>query len=318
MFVIFPPRDDYSYVPLLDLSDEPDCILSKEFSNVILRKANQIHTSLKTNSIISLPFKGVWYPFYFDNKRIKINQNVVFVFFEGNRLSYDPRYHKYLKNKYKGCKFVFRFLNTAKFIQNKYFEYVQKNYDLIISYDKQDCKKYGWIEHHSTYGKVKDDTRTQSRSRLFFVGKDKGRLSELLQIAKVIIESDYECDINISGVKEENKIQTDGVSYIQRMPYKETVSRIKEANCLLEIVQDGQTGSTLRALEAVVYDKLLISNNPKLLEEPFYDEQYMLVFSEYSQIGKWLNEKKDIFVEYKNKESVANRTLFDCISSHLK
>ncbi len=76
------------------------------------------------------------------------------------------------------------------------------------------------------------------------------------------------------------------------------------SNCILEVLQDGQTGSTLRYLEAVCYNKKLLTTNPRIKNYPFYDERYMKVFSSESDIDyDWVKKRETINYGYKDEFS---------------
>lgn len=60
------------------------------------------------------------------------------------------------------------------------------------------------------------------------------------------------------------------------LSYSENVEKIKENNCILEIVRDNQTGLTLRTLEALFFKKKLITNNKEIKKYDFYKPENIL------------------------------------------
>ena len=70
------------------------------------------------------------------------------------------------------------------------------------------------------------------------------------------------------------------------MDYKEVIDIVKQSNCILEVVQEGQNGITLRTMEAVCYGKKLLTNNKNIVKYPFYDSKYISVFEDIDDICK--------------------------------
>ena len=73
---------------------------------------------------------------------------------------------------------------------------------------------------------------------------------------------------------------TDYISYF------ENLGAVRESKAILEVCIKGQSANTLRALEAIVYDKLLITNNEKIKDSKFYDSKRMIVIHDIEDIRK--------------------------------
>lgn len=61
------------------------------------------------------------------------------------------------------------------------------------------------------------------------------------------------------------------------VPYSENVASVRHARCLIDLVQSGQSGLTLRPLEALAFQKKLITNNPTLIKYDFYHPQNIFI-----------------------------------------
>lgn len=61
------------------------------------------------------------------------------------------------------------------------------------------------------------------------------------------------------------------------LSYEETLHWIGRSKCLVEILQEGQSGSSLRTLEALFYGKKLLTNNRTIVSEPYYDQQRVFI-----------------------------------------
>ena len=94
------------------------------------------------------------------------------------------------------------------------------------------------------------------------------------------------------------------INYIDKMPYIENLQRIKATKCLLEIMQKGGHGYTLRTCEAIMYDKKMLTNNPEVTKAPFYSSQAISVFNSAKDIDlDFVKTAKDFNYNYKEKLS---------------
>lgn len=70
-----------------------------------------------------------------------------------------------------------------------------------------------------------------------------------------------------------------------------------DSKVALRCCAEGQRGTSLRYMEAVCYNKKLLTNNDDVVTYPFYDPRYMKIFHTLTDIDlDWL--KMDIDVEY--------------------
>ena len=83
--------------------------------------------------------------------------------------------------------------------------------------------------------------------------------------------------------------------------YKDIIKEIKKSNCIVEILQKNQTGSTLRYYEAICYNKKLLTNNINVMNLPFYNEKYIRIFDDSFKIDyDWIKEEEIIDYQYNN------------------
>ena len=62
--------------------------------------------------------------------------------------------------------------------------------------------------------------------------------------------------------------------------YQEILEFVSQSRCLLEILKEGQTGATLRLMEALFFKKKIITTNINVKEEPFYTPQNIFIIGE--------------------------------------
>ena len=88
------------------------------------------------------------------------------------------------------------------------------------------------------------------------------------------------------------------------MSYQEVLERELNARVLLEIVQQGQVALTLRAYEAVAYNRKLLSNNKTILSFEYYDPRFMRYFEQVKDIDwDWVKEDANVDYDYKGEFS---------------
>ncbi|OXL26640.1 hypothetical protein [Psychrobacter sp. DAB_AL32B] len=213
-------------------------------------------------------------PRYFKNKyhrklikkHIKENTNTTFIFTE-HRLVLQSILN-YLENvtkpDFRGVLLIRNPLNDNHKVR-LLLPQLEK-YDVnIFTFDKVDAERYGYRSYSqfaSKLSQVSDITITYDFS---FVGRDKGR-SEMLNNLKTQLEDmGYRCNFDIRSIDQPN------ISYIDYL--KVSLS----ATCMIEILQENQSGMTLRAIEAMLYGRKLLTNNTNIKEEPLYDASDILV-----------------------------------------
>ena len=165
----------------------------------------------------------------------------------------------------------------------EYMRYLPKTGMDIYSFDKGDSK-YGFKTvkqvycHNKTLQQLKS-TDIQEDVDIVFLGKDKRRAPYLLELKK---QFDAE---NISSyyyiMKDQHSVllpQLADAYQDEEIPYADTLLITMRGKCILEILQKGQVGMTIRPLEAIFMKKKLMTNDKNILSSPIYhpDNVYVL------------------------------------------
>lgn len=100
---------------------------------------------------------------------------------------------------------------------------------------------------------------------LYFLGQPKGREQMLEELKKIYLSLGIQCDF---------KIVYSPADYIS---YEDNIRNVISSKCVLEICQEGQHGLTLRALEAMLCHRKLITNNKSIENEDFYNPQNIFI-----------------------------------------
>ena len=66
-----------------------------------------------------------------------------------------------------------------------------------------------------------------------------------------------------------------GINYNKYLSYSDVLHHVQRTNCIVEIMNPGQKGLTLRAMEAVCCNKKLLTDNITIKELKYYDNNYI-------------------------------------------
>ncbi len=148
----------------------------------------------------------------------------------------------------------------------------------IWSFDSDDCKKYGMKQNIQYYYDSKEEKELNIEYDVYFVGHDKGRKEQLDKLANIFKDKNITYRFDIIGENEPN------------IPYGEIRKRISKSKAILEINQSGQIGCTLRALEALFFQKKLLTTNSAVKNEEFYNENNIYILDDkLEDIDKFMN-----------------------------
>ena len=288
--------------------------------NSLLGFLYRIHHNNKINRVVNLPFRKLWNSYYFRNDKVfKERRPLCFLFFN-NWISLESGLTSYLKKKYPGSKFVwvsFDIIRTHSFLfSSKKFNplEIKKEFDMSLSFDKNDCKKYGLTYYPLVFSTPNKTVITPIENDIYFLGWAKDRFNEIISMYKFFKSKGLKCDFNIVGVPTEKQILPNEIHYISGMDYMTNLNHVMSSRCLLEIMQGGAANYTQRVCEAVCLNKKIISNNSILKEEPFYNERYMSIFSTVKDIDEnfvdSIHDNEIIDYKYADKMSPVNLIRF--------
>lgn len=248
--------------------------------SLLLKTIHRYHYHDVFNKVFELPLKSLWNRYYY-NEACNNPENLCFVFFETALTKYHEVFFKYLKEKYHGSKFVVYFDDLVSTFANTWsfnHSLADKYFDLKLSYDKGDCDKYGYLYYPTSYSVVNIKDRGDiEKSKLFFCGAAKQRYDQIINAFGKCCEAGIKNDFVIARYDGNNK--QEGIKYIPYMlPYSEYLEHMIKSDCLLDVIQEGSKGFTVRVWEALVYGKRLLTNNKEILNAPFYDENQFCFF----------------------------------------
>ena len=169
-------------------------------------------------------------------------------------------------------------------------EYIRNLGFTMATFDSSDAVKYNMYYYPQFYRSYPEQTELTEKYDydFYFCGRDKGRKT-LIDFFQKRLSKFGKCKFII--IPESNP---------DFMGYYDYIDEVKKAKVLCEIGQKGQTGLTIRALEALFFNKKMITTNEYVKQMDFYNPANILVLNQDitdSEIEMFLN------VELKNYES---------------
>lgn len=278
-FVFFQTPDDYFRISQKDLQKIDNVVYIDRFpykANGFVRKIHKAHFSDKINKSIEvplkieLPFRKIWNPFYFRGQ-FSNNNPIAFVFC--GRYAFWAKYGllDYLKRKYPRSKYVCFFQDIVKDHKRISIEEVKRLFDLVISYDLGDSDRYK-LEYHPTIFSKIDVAKNDNipSCDVYFVGAAKNRLNEIYNAYDILTAQGVKCDFYIINVPVHLQRICEGIHYITYMDYYTNLQHVQKCKGILEILQKGAVGASLRMKEALMFNKYFVTNG--ISSQKVFDE----------------------------------------------
>ncbi len=201
--------------------------------------------------------------------------------------------------------------------------YSQQIIDDIFSYDIMDCRSYNFIYHEQIYS-PQDINRNDLNIiyDAYFAGRNKERINILQDIITEMQLNNLECLVRMPDMPiEYNGFFSDVLKCNLKskiLSYNFTVLEMLKCSCILDIVQDGQSGISWRVIEAICYNKKLLTNNKTVLSNRYYNPMYIQYFDDVKSIDmNWV--KENVVVNYNYKGDYSPLSLIQAIiNRHLE
>jgi len=284
-------------------------------TNGKLRKLKKLHFANRTNRLIWLPLKTVWNPVFTVRKEMLTQKGTNFLIFHSG-VKFSPGYLRQLKRIAK-VKTILYLPDTMAGLGIAYnreeWERYRRHYEIdkTFSFDPKDCEHYD-LQFFDIYSSIPDClalSHENPKCDLFYIGSCRSpeRLDLIHKIYNKVTADGVCCDFRMTGVDRADMHEADGITYNQRLAYQDVVVQTLRSNCILEILNPGQHGNTLRYKEAVVYGRKLLTNNPNVLTSKYYDHRWMRYFEKVEDIDtQWLLSKERATYPYEGEYSPKN------------
>jgi len=168
---------------------------------------------------------------------------------------------------------------------------IREYVDEIWHYDDDDCFKYNLrrkgLAYYDVYQVQPNPVRDYD---VFYVGRDKGRLSQMDEIKADLEAVGLKTHFHICANRE--FLTWTNKRYKHFLPYREYLELLKRSKAILNIVPEGQKSITQREMEAVFDGVKCITNNKGIASFPLYDEsRYFILDHNYEAIPEFLNRE---------------------------
>ncbi|MDY5764721.1 MAG: hypothetical protein SPK10_08025 [Treponema sp.] len=214
------------------------------------------------------------------------NYDIVFIIV-GRNLS-----DSFLKTvKKENTKIVLYLWDDVARVEN--FELLQKYSDKIISFDKEDCTKYGFtflplFYLNDFYQEISDSPKKYDIYGVYWNHSD--RLRIINSIIKQSCEKSLFFYIAVGRIfflrtllRKEAAIHFS----FRSMPYRENVENMKDAKAILDIQFPSQHGLTIRTIEALGSGCKVITTNESVKQYDFYNPQNILIIEREHPVVDW-------------------------------
>lgn len=167
---------------------------------------------------------------------------------------------------------------------------LKKRGALVFSFDRQNCAQQDFIIYQQFAEKLLQPMLPIDYD-FCFVGKDKGRMALLNRIKQETEQLGYKTHIEIQGIKKVKPRR--GTQSGRTLCYTDYLNKQLNCRCIIDINQPDQQGLTLRPLEALLYEKKLLTNNQNIREEAFFHPDNIFLIkdeTDYSAIKTFMDK----------------------------
>ena len=182
-----------------------------------------------------------------------------------------PRFVNWLCDTNKDKRIIFWYWNSVS--NSGLRNWVPENVERW-SFSKADCSEFGFRYNTQFFFDCLAGEAAECRMRglsshpkALFVGREKRRLSILVELKERLEKAGVEVDLKITP-------EVNGRFHVIReklQPYRKVINYVKDADILLDYTMNPMTGLSLRSMEALFFGKKLITNNLEILESDFYN-----------------------------------------------
>lgn len=166
-----------------------------------------------------------------------------------------------------------------------YIETVRPVFDAIYSFDPADCERYNLraIEQFLPFSwqeiqHFQKESAAENKSSFFVGGYEPIRADVLRTLTPVLENSGYETDFYLLD-KYNNQDNYPSNCQNKKLSYMDNIKKAKHCSIMLEINKPEQNGLTLRALEALVLNKKLITTNASIKTMALYDPARIFIYN---------------------------------------
>lgn len=253
--------------------------------NAIIRGIVRVLYSPKMNKYIKIPrFKM---KLRYDDAINEIDDSIIIVI-NAHMYYWLDKLCFFNRTRCKKNKLVLLFSDKVELFVDTYgydIRQLSSKLDLLITYNEADAEKYNLSFAAPV---VRDFTCSDNDSiemkrdiDVFFIGSEKGRENIINSIYDKCVERGMKCEFYLINSKSTN--HRNGIHYLtSTLRYEEVLKIARRSKAILNILQEGSSGITVRDSEAYSFGSYIITNNKsEKLKEIFSEGQIINIECEY-------------------------------------
>ena len=194
---------------------------------------------------------------------------------------YSEYAHKIERTVSEDTRLILYLLNPA-FFSDDYIK-LSKRWE-IWTFAKADSEKFGFRYGGTFYNPhllklTETEYRESKQTDVLFVGTDKGRKTYIKELEHILTNDGIKCDFRIV----DNFKSLFTTEYSREVSYLDLCKLICNSKVLLDVVQEGQYGLTLRVMEAILFGKKVITTNKYLAKDTdFSSNENIYILDKYN------------------------------------
>lgn len=170
----------------------------------------------------------------------------------------------------------------------------------IWTFAEEDAHEFGFKYGGTFYNPLlrehieKKGKKKVQKNNLLFVGTDKGRKAFLMKLKQKLCTQGIKCDFRIV----DNFKSLYNKEFSREVPYTKLCTLVRNSETLLDVVQANQFGLTIRFMEALLFEKKIVTTNPSITwNKDFKDcpNVYVLTEDNINGLHTFINKA---FVKY--------------------
>lgn len=160
------------------------------------------------------------------------------------------------------------------------------------TFDKEDSLKYNLLFNDTFFlFDEKDEIVEDIENDILFIGRDKGRLFYLEKMREVFSKIDVRCNFYIVPTK---PYSLNAKKLKKPLSYDRVLQMVSKSNILLDITQNNQSGLSQRCMEALYFNKKIITNNEYITGYSFYTQDMVYILKkeiDEESLIRFINKK---------------------------
>jgi hypothetical protein len=175
-------------------------------------------------------------------------------------------------------------------VKNYDYLYQKDFFNKISTFDNGDSKKYGFeyfpLFYRREYAEL-EIKKSKSKTALFVGTFQMARYNSVLELNERLIEVGINSQIKIRipfyyylKLKLKGIILEKKYLVFENISFTEMLNLYSNADIIIDAANENQSGLTMRTFEALGANKVLLTNNGSILEEPFFNSKSIKLFNQ--------------------------------------